>query len=576
MTMMGEEVDAVLLEVQWQRLIAIMDEADNAVVRTSFSTIVGESRDFAVIMTDEQGASLCQSNFSPPNFCVVLPRTARHLLAKFPVETLQDGDVLVTNDAWLGTGHLPDFVVLTPIFAGGKVVSFVGIVAHLADIGGHPGDIEATDVFTEGLRLPPCKLFEAGKPNALLFDIIASNCRVPEMVLGDLRSIVGAATMAGRQIREFLSDYALSNLAPLARAIHGRSEAYLREQIGALPDGVYEFGLDIDGYPEPSHLHARIAINGTGVHVDYSGTSPQTRRAAINCTYNTTFASTMYPFKCALAAAIPNNEGLFRPIRVTAPEGSLLNCTYPAPVKARAKVTNNINQVLFGALWPVLVDQAQAGSGSIWPFHFVGDDPDHGRFAVHCLPHGGRGALRDMDGALPVAFPHNSAVTPVEIMELRAPIVFEKKALRPDSSGAGRARGGPGQEIVVRSVASLPMTLTVRPDKIRCAPPGLNDGLPGETGHVFVNGRELHRFPAMEFLPGDELRLLLPGGGGYGAPTYRPAAAIARDIELGYLSPDRAHRDYGWWAGPESEPSDGSHTDAIVLNSAYSSHYNAR
>ena len=156
---------------------------------------------------------------------------------------------------------------------------------------------------------------------------------------------------------------------------------------------------------------------------------------------------------------------------------------------------------------------------------FVGDDPDHGRFAVHCLPHGGRGALRDMDGALPVAFPHNSSVTPVEIMELRAPIVFEKKALRPDSSGAGRARGGPGQEIVVRSIASVPMTLTVRPDKIRCAPPGLSDGLPGETGQVFVNGCELHRFPAMEFLPGDELRLLLPGGGGTG---HRPIVPLRR------------------------------------------------
>ena len=545
-------VDPVTLEIQWQRLIAIMDEVDNAVVRTSFSTIVGESRDFAVIMTDERGASLCQSSFSPPNFCVVLPRTARHLLAKFPPQTLRDGDVLVTNDAWLGTGHLPDFVVLSPIVAHGKVVSFVGIVAHLADVGGHAGDIEATDVFMEGLRLPPCKLYEAGAPNELLFDIIANNCRVPDLVLGDLRSIVGAASLAARQIREFLADYELADLVPTAQAIHERSEAFIREQIAALPDGCYEFGLDIDGYPEPSHLHARIEIRGSDVAVDYAGTSPQTRQAAINCTYNTTFASTMYPFKCALAPAVPNNEGLFRPIRVTAPEGCLLNCTFPAPVKARAKVTNNINQVLFGALWPVFGDQAQAGSGSIWPFHFVGDDPGHGRFAVHCLPHGGRGALRDMDGALPVAFPHNSAVTPVEILELRAPIVVECKALRPDSAGAGRRRGGPGQEIVVRSIAPSPMTLTVRPDKIRCAPPGLDRGLPGATGHVFLNGREIDRFPAIEFRPGDELRLLMPGGGGFGPPVERPPAAIAADVALGLLSPEAARRDYGWTEQPGS------------------------
>lgn len=554
--MTEDAVDPVTLEIQWQRLIAIMDEVDNAVVRTSFSTIVGESRDFAVIMTDERGASLCQSSFSPPNFCVVLPRTARHLLGKFPPATLRDGDVLVTNDAWLGTGHLPDFVVLSPIFAGGKVVSFVGIVAHLADVGGHAGDIEATDVFMEGLRLPPCQLYRAGEPNEVVFDIIASNCRVPEMVLGDLRSIVGAARLAARQIREFLADYDLVDLTRLATTIHDRSEAFIRARIAELPDGVHEFGLDIDGYPEPAHLRARIEIRGSDVFVDYAGTSPETRDAAINCTFNTTFASTMYPFKCALAPTVPNNEGLFRPVRVSAPEGSLLNCAFPAPVKARAKVTNNINQVLFGALWPVFGNQAQAGSGSIWPFHFVGEDAAHGRFAVHCLPHGGRGALPDMDGAMPIAFPHNSSVTPVEILELRAPIVVARKALRPDSAGAGRRRGGPGQEIVVRSIAPSPMTLTVRPDKIRCPPPGLDRGRPGATGHVFVNGREIARFPAIAFQPNDELRLLLPGGGGFGPPAERPPAAVAEDVALGLLSPAAAARDYGWT--PPTVPNEGA------------------
>jgi len=544
------EVDPVMLEVQWQRLIAVMDEVDNAVVRTSFSTIVGESRDFAVIMTDDRGASLCQSTFSPPNFCVVLPRTARHLLAKFPVPTLRDGDILVTNDAWLGTGHLPDFVVLTPVFAGGKVVSFVGIVAHLADIGGHAGDIEATDVFMEGLRLPPCKLYREGEPDGFVFDVIAANCRVPDLVLGDLRSIAGAGRLAGRRIGEFLADYELVDLAQLSATIHDRSEAFLRARIAELPDGVYRFGLDIDGYPEPAHLQARIEIADSDVFVDYAGTSPETREAAINCTYNTTFASTMYPFKCALAPAVPNNEGLFRPIHVTAPPGSLLNCRFPAPVKARAKVTNNINQVLFGALWPVFGDQAQAGSGSIWPFHVVGEDPLRGRFAAHCLPHGGRGGLPDADGAMPVAFPHNSSVTPVEILELRAPIVVGRKALRPDSAGAGRHRGGPGQEIVVRSIAGAPMTLTVRPDKIRCPPPGLDGGQPGAAGRVFVNGGEITRFPAIEFRPGDEIRLLLPGGGGFGPPAERPAAAIAADVALGLVSPAAAARDYGWGPGP--------------------------
>lgn len=540
------EIDPITLEIQWQRLIAIMDEVDNAVVRTSFSTIVGESRDFAVIMTDQRGASLCQSSFSPPNFCVVLPRTSRHMLQKFPIETLREGDVLITNDAWLGTGHLPDYIVMSPIFWQGKVVAFTGIVAHLADVGGHAGDIEAVDVFQEGLRLTPCKLYEAGQENALLFEIIGNNCRVPDLVLGDLRAIVGAGWMAARRVQEFLADYDLADLVDLSTIIHNRSEAVIRERIAALADGRYEFGLDIDGYIDPVHLHATIEIKGDNVYVDYSGTSPQTRKAAINCTFNTTFASTMYPFKCALVPEIPNNEGLFRPIHVSAPEGSILNCTYPAPVKARAKITNNMNQVLFGALWPIFGERAQAGSGSIWPFKFFGEEKPYGRFGVHCLPHGGRGAMRELDGMVPIAFPHNSTVTPTEILELRAPVLIEKKALRTDSAGPGRRRGGLGQEIIVRSIASQPMTLLLRPDKMFFNPPGLNGGQPGEVGKVFINGEEITRFPAIPFQPGDELRMLMPGGGGFGPASERPSELISRDIALGYISEKDAKDRYGW------------------------------
>jgi N-methylhydantoinase B/oxoprolinase/acetone carboxylase alpha subunit len=542
------EIDPITLEIQWQRLIAIMDEVDNAVVRTSFSTIVGESRDFAVIMTDQRGASLCQSSFSPPNFCVVLPRTSRHMLQKFPIETLREGDVLITNDAWLGTGHLPDYIVMSPIFWQGKVVAFTGIVAHLADVGGHAGDIEAVDVFQEGLRLTPCKLYEAGQENALLFEIIGNNCRVPELVLGDLRAIVGAGWMAARRVQEFLADYDLADLVDLSTTIHNRSEAVIRERIAALADGRYEFGLDIDGYIDPVHLHATIEIKGDNVYVDYSGTSPQTRKAAINCTFNTTFASTMYPFKCALVPEIPNNEGLFRPIHVSAPEGSILNCTYPAPVKARAKITNNMNQVLFGALWPIFGERAQAGSGSIWPFKFFGEEKPYGRFGVHCLPHGGRGAMRELDGMVPIAFPHNSTVTPTEILELRAPVLIEKKALRTDSAGPGRRRGGLGQEIIVRSIASQPMTLLLRPDKMFFNPPGLNGGRPGEVGKVFINGEEITRFPAIPFHPGDELRMLMPGGGGFGPVAERAPELIAHDIALGYISETEAKERYGWEA----------------------------
>jgi N-methylhydantoinase B len=353
------------------------------------------------------------------------------------------------------------------------------------------------------------------------------------MVLGDLRAIVGTHQVGARHLREFLEDERMPDLVALAREVHGRSEALMRDRIEAWPDGVYEYGLDIDGYLRPAHLHATVTVRGRDVVVDYAGTSPQVAHAAINCTYNTTRSSTMYPFKCALVPNVPNNEGLFAAVQVVAPEGCLLNTTFPHPVKARAKTTNNIHQVLFGALWPVMGEHAQSGSGSIWPFSVSGASPEHGRFSVHILPHGGRGAMRDLDGMVPIAFPHNSAVTPVEIWESQCPVMITEKSLRAGSGGAGRRRGGPGQVVAFRHVGDRPMHARVRPDKVVHPSPGLDGGLPGARGRVLLNGTELHEFPVLTFLPGDEIRLEIPGGAGFGAPERRERTDPEHDRSLG-------------------------------------------
>ncbi len=540
-----QSIDPITLEIQWQRLISLMDEIDDATVRTSFSTIVGESRDFACILVNQDGYSVCQSSFSPPDFCVILPRTTRHILTRIPKESLVEGDVLVTNDAWLGAGHLPDYVVITPVFWKGEVVAFVGTIAHLADTGGHPGDIESYDVFSEGLRLPPCKLYEGGEPNALVFDIIAGNCRVPDLVLGDLRAIVGTHRLGANRVREFLRDYDLDDMRLLSDTIHDSSEGLMRQRIQELPDGVHEFGLDIDGYIDLVHLHATVEIRGQDIYVDYTGTSGQTRNGSINCVYNVTYSSTLYPFKCALASRIPNNEGLFRPIHVTAPRGCILNCEFPFPVRARAKTTNNINQVLFGAVWPILGEHAQAGSGSIWPFSVRGDEEGFGNFSVHILPHGGRGAMQAMDGMIPIAFPHNSSVTPVEIMEVRSPVLIKQKEYLPDSAGPGQYRGGTGQLMTFQSIAQTTLTARVRPDKMFCAPPGLSGGEPGRVGTVRVNGSSIERFPPIPLEYGDEIELRMPGGGGFGPVSERPIEAVLADYRRGYITREGALRDYG-------------------------------
>ena len=528
-------LDALALEVIWQRLITVMNEVDGIIVRTTFSTILSEGRDFACILTDREGRSLCQSTWSTATFTKVYPRTARVLLEHFPIDTLSEGDVLATNDPWIGTGHLPDYILLRPVFHRGEVIGFLGTVSHMSDVGGHPGEIESDDVWSEGLNMPPFKLYEAGLENELAFRIMGANCRVPDLLLGDLRAMAGAAKIGAERLSALLDDTEL-DFELVADEILTRSEALMRRKIAELPDGVYSYELPIDGYIETVLLKVAVEVRGTDVYIDYAGSSPQRRDAAINSAFNSTYATSMYPFKCALAPDVPNNEGLFRPIHVSAPEGSILNATFPAPVKARAKTTNNLNQVIMGAIWPLLGDRVQASGGGIWPMVLMGDDPERGHFLVDMLPHGGRGGMPTLDGMVPVSYPENSTITPCEILELQAPVLFRKKELWADSGGGGRHRGGLGQVIAFEHVGSEPITFNLTPDRITTRPQGLAGGEAGRSGHAFLNGEELHAFPPLRLLPGDVVELRLGGGGGFGPPEERAPEAIGADIALGFVT----------------------------------------
>jgi N-methylhydantoinase B len=538
------EFDAINLDMLWQRLITVMNEVDQIIVRTTFSTILSEGRDFACILTDSHARSVCQSSWSTATFTKVYPLTAKVLLERFPVETLVEGDVLATNDPWIGTGHLPDYILLRPVFWRGSVVAFLGTVSHMSDVGGHPAEIESADVYSEGLCMPPFKLYEAGKENELAFSVMGANCRVPNLLLGDLRAMAGAAKIGAERLSALLEEHDFE-LDVLAEEILTRSEELMRRRISELPDGVYTYGLDIDGYVKTAHLQVAIEIRGSDAYVDYTGTSPQRPDAAINSVYNSTYATSVYPFKCALAPETPNNEGLFRPIHVSAPEGSLLNATFPAPVKARAKTTNNLNQVIFGGLWPIFGERVQASGGGIWPLVLMGRDPERGQFLVDMLPHGGRGGMPTLDGMVPISYPENSTITPCEVMETEAPILFHHKHLWPDSGGVGRHRGGVGQVIAFEHVGTEPITFNLTPDRITTRPQGLDGGAPGKSGHAFVNGREIFEFPPIQLLPGDVVELRLGGGGGFGPVAERSREAVLRDVELGLVTSESAARDYG-------------------------------
>ena len=546
------ELDPITVEVQWSRLISIMDEVDIALVRTSFSTIVGESRDFAVIMLDRQGRSLAQSQLSSPAFTVHLPITVKHLLEVFPAEDLVPGDVLITNDPWLGTGHLPDLCIITPVFNDGELVSFMACAAHVADIGGRLDFFDARDLFEEGLRIPPSKLHLAGKENEQLHRIIESNVRVPDMVLGDVRAIVGAERLGIDRLLEFLSDYGGNEaFHALAEDILNRSEIAMRQALLELPDGTWSYDLDADGYIEPLHVRTTVTKKGDRVHVDFTGSSPQFEKASINCVPNCTFADAFYPIKCSLTPDLPNNEGLFRPLTVFAPEGSVFNTTFPSAVKSRSKSSFHINVAVYGAMAQTMPDRVQAGSGSFWAITLHGIQPDGTVFNVHILPNGGKGATGSMDGLPTIAFPYNGTVTPTEIVENQAPLVVGYKRLTTDSGGPGRFRGGLGQEMELRVIGERSLVASLRPDKVRFPPPGIRGGKPGKAGRFFVDGETVSVEPRT-LQPGQAYRLELPGGGGYGDPRERPVESVARDVLDGYVSVAAAIEHYGVAVDPES------------------------
>lgn len=527
--------DPIGLQIQWSRLIAIMDEVDAALVRTSFSTIVGETRDFAVIMLDAQARSVAQSQLSSPAFTCSLPFATRTMLERFPKESLRPGDVLITNDPWICHGHLPDFFIAMPLFQRGELAAFMAAAAHISDIGGRLDEFDARDVFEEGLRIPPSKLYIAGEPNRQLFRILEANIRYPRMVLGDVQAIVGSFKVGEQRLIEMLEDYPQGTMPRLAEQILNRSEQAMREAIRRLPNGRFKYTVEADGYRRPTIISAAVQIEDGSIHIDYTGSSPQRSDASVNCVSNVTLAHTIYPLKCSLVPDIPNNEGLFRAVSIHAPPGSILNAQFPAPVKTRSKTSYHIHNAIYGALAPVIPEAVQAGSGSFWSIKCFGTDEEGVPFAVHVLPNGGKGAVVGVDGIDTIAFPANGTITPVEIIENTAPVHVRERSLRTGSGGDGEFRGGMGQVIRIACAGDRSVHMTIRPDKTHFPAPGLLGGKPGTAGKLLLNDTPISGEP-FELHPGQEVRLELPGGGGIGSPEMRSPRARARDLEMGYVS----------------------------------------
>jgi N-methylhydantoinase B len=545
-TLTGATLDPVTLEVLWNRLLSVTNEQQAALMRTAFSTVVRESQDLACGVFDTRGNMVGQSETGTPGHINAMATCMRHFMAAYPPSELQPGDVLITNDPWMTAGQINDITLVTPVFRDGRLVAYFANTCHMVDIGGRILSAEAREVYEEGLYIPITKLFAAGERNQELFKIIRANVRTPREVEGDLYAMASCNDVGGARLLEFMREFDLDSIDPLAEAIIGRSEQALRDAIRAIPDGVYENELWSDGFEEPVLLKARVTVAGDELVVDHSGSSPQSRRG-INVVMNYTHAYTSFAVKCAISPEVPHNEGSFRPVRVTAPPGCILNAQYPAPVAARHLIGHFLPGLIFGALAPAIPDRVMAdGAASIWITMFRGQTLAHEPYTFMLFQCGGTGARQTKDGLNNVGFPSGVAGVPAEVLESQTALVLEQRAVRPDSAGPGRFRGGCGQYTSFTSRSPEPWQMSGMYDRIKFAAQGLAGGGPGAPGRFQLSdGRQANPKELLLHQPTTRVDTALPGGGGYGPPFERDPQAVLDDVVNGYVSIEAAAASYG-------------------------------
>jgi N-methylhydantoinase B len=537
---MARTFDPIELELLWRRLISMVDEAAAAMVRTSFSTLVRESYDFSCVITDASGQSLVQASESIPSFIGTLPETVKHFLRFFPPDKLAPGDVLITNDIWLGTGHLPDVTMAKPIFRDGRLVAFSATTAHAPDIGGKIRSPEPREVFEEGLQIPPMKMIAGGKTDETLVTIIRKNVRTPDQTMGDLYAQIVALDLMEDRLRVLMESYGLPDLTDLAREIQGRCEAAMRAAIRELPDGTYKSELKTDGvHDTPITLKLALTIKGDEIEMDFAGTDRQVDRA-INCALCYTNAMAMYGVKVCTSPNLPNNEGAWRPIMLKAPPGSIVNPVFPASGGSRMLIGHYVPMLVFGCLGQIVPERVMAACGSpMWGMNQSGVRDGGKPYANMFFYNGGMGANTRRDGVTCLSWPSNVSSTSIEISEHIAPLRFRHKRLRPDSGGAGRHRGGLGQEILIESRSDTPIAVSFLAERTVFPAAGIEGGKDGAPGELLINGRTTDPKKQYVLQKGDTVSLGTPGGGGHGDPRQRSAAALASDVAAGYVV-DRA------------------------------------
>ena len=544
--MSESRLDPILLEVLWNRLVAVVEEQARALMRTSFTSVVREAGDLSAGLFDQRGRMVAQAVTGTPGHVNAMATSVHHFLREIPAGTLEPGDVMITNHPWQTSGHLNDFTVITPIFHDGTLTAYFGNCCHALDVGGRGLGADARQVYEEGLFVPVTRLFRRGEPNEELFRIIRANVRAPFEVIGDLYAQAASNDVGGARLVEMVEEFDLGDIESLSDEVCSRSERAMREAIEALADGVYENEAYTDGFDEPIRLAVSIRVDGDEMFIDFEGSSPQSERG-INVVLNYTAAYTTFGVKCAISPEVPNNDGSFQPVHVTAPEESILNALHPAPVGARHIVGHFLPGVIHGALAKAIPGKVLAqGADSLWNTQITGQREDGEPFTYVFFSGGGMGARPDRDGLSATAFPSGIRGVPAEVIESISPVVMHRRELRPGSEGPGRHRGGFGQEMEIGVRGGSGWTLSAMYDRTRFPAQGMRGGFPGGEGSArTASGEALHPKRQQRIPGGGRVVLRLPGGGGHGDPFEREPAQVTRDVEDGLVSVERARDVYG-------------------------------
>ncbi len=557
MTQTVSDFGAIERQIMWNRLIGIVEEQAQTLIRAAFSQAVRESGDLSAGLFDRRGRMVAQAVTGTPGHVNSMAVSVVHFLERFPIDAMAPGDAYITNDPWLSVGHYHDVTVVSPAFHGGKAVGLFANTIHIVDMGGRGFGPDSRQVYEEGINIPIMPLARRGVLNEDLLQILRTNVRSPIEMEGDLHSQMACNAETGRRLSQMLAEFGLEDIEALSDHIVDQSRASVHRRIAELPAGRYAAALRIDGYDTPIDLKACVTIDGGRLHVDYAGTSDASPYG-INVVLNFTTAYSVFGINCIVAPDVPCNAGSLEAITVSAPEGSILNVQRPFPVSARHTVGQMLPDLMFGCLSQVVPDRVPAeGAGTMWNPMLRGGrsavDPESaatGRitrdFDSILFNTGGTGARPNMDGLSTVAFPSGVRTVPSEVVESTTPIVVWRKEFREGSAGPGRFRGGLGQELVLGVAGEAAFSIAAMFERTRNPARGRDGGGDGAAGVVATTaGRQLNPKGRVYVRPDERLVLKLPGGGGLGDPRTRDAGAVLDDVLDGLVTREQARDVYG-------------------------------